>query len=64
MGRKHVVKVSEEELAAVAKVKKLVREHGCLRFSEKAQATLKDDALGSYIRLAAQVVIESIEEKQ
>ncbi|MFH1327781.1 MAG: hypothetical protein ABIH76_02865 [Candidatus Bathyarchaeota archaeon] len=62
MGREKLVKLSDEELEKLLEAKKLVKLYGISTFSKKAQATLKNNALGDYVYLGSQLIIEHIKE--
>jgi len=64
MGRTRIVKVSEEEYQFLHEAKKIVKQQGIAKLSKKAQATLKDDALGSYIHLGSQLITEFYEKEE
>ena len=64
MGRTRVMKLSDEEYQLLLEAKKTVKEKGTTKLSEKAKATLTDDALGSYVHLGSQLIKEFYEEKE
>ena len=60
MGRERLVKLSDEEYSTLLKAKKLVKLFGISTFSREAQATVKNNALGDYVYLGSQLIIEHV----
>jgi hypothetical protein len=61
MVRKHLVKLNDEEYDALLRAKEVIRQWGISTFSKVAQSTVKDNALGSYIHLGSQLIVEHLE---
>jgi len=63
MRRKHLIKLNDEEYQTLTNAQKEVKQHGISSFSQVAQTTVKDDALGSYVHLGSQLIIEHLQKR-
>ncbi|MBU1082587.1 MAG: hypothetical protein KKB59_19025 [Spirochaetes bacterium] len=58
MGRTELVRLSKEEYDALKTAKNMAKQYGVSTFSETAQKTIKNGAMGCFIHLGAQLIIE------
>jgi len=57
------VRLSIEEYNKLKTAKNLVKQYGISTFSEAAQKTIKNSAIGCYIHLGSQLIIEHFQQR-
>ena len=57
------MKLGEEEYNRLLEAKKQIKQHGISTFSESAQKTIKNGALGCCIHLGSQLIIEHLQKR-